>query len=376
MSTPANRPAGLYGRRPPKRHPAIQFSAIRRAAPVTPAAVDYLSPLGGGWLMLGNGPDDSVFPGFQGCGDCVAAWWANTRRMISTVIAGTPAYPPWSQVLAVYQTQNPQFDPAGNPDTTGPGSSADGGMDIQTLLEFLVATPGFGDGGTLVGFAAVDFTNIDEVKAAIAAGGVLCVGINVQDAQMDQFNGDEPWNWVSGSPLDGGHCTAVGGYGAAPAGSDPAMAGDEKFITWAAETSFTDLYWGNGVEELWFPIWAEQLGTTEFQAGVDMTAFAAEYTAITGKPFPATVPPVPVPPAPPGPPVPVPPAPPGPVTADAADEVLWTAVRAWAVRWADSHELEAMFADLPNALSHPHIISTRKAARDAIAWAEAKGLPT
>ena len=44
-------------------------------------------------------------------------------------------------------------------------------MDIQTFLEWLVAHPGSLDGGTLLGFASVDYTNTAEVDAAVAAGG-------------------------------------------------------------------------------------------------------------------------------------------------------------------------------------------------------------
>jgi hypothetical protein len=312
---------GTYGRRPPKRAPAIQFSAIRRAgAVIAPpaAAVDYIASMGGGWLMLGNGPDNTVAKGFTGCGNCGAVEWANTRRAISTVLGPTavppaaPFYPPWSQVLTIYKTQNPQFDPAGDPGTTGPGSPADGGMDLQTLLEWLVANSG-PDGGRLAGFAAVDYTNAEEVDAAIAAGGLLWTGINVQAAQQTQFSDDQPWNWVADSPVEGGHAVPTGGYGASAAGLAADTAGQYKDVTWAEESSLTTSFWANGVEELWFPIWREQLGTKEFQAGVDMAAFAAEYTAITGKPFPAAVtpPPAPVTPTPP-PPAPVTPTPPPP----------------------------------------------------------------
>jgi hypothetical protein len=325
MTTPA-RP-GLYGRRTPSGRPAIRFSAIRRtsvpAAP--PPAVDYIAAMGGGWKMLGNGPDDTVLPGFTGAGDCVAVWWANTRRTITKVISGHEVYPPWPQVLAVYRTQNRDFDPAGDPATTGPGSPADGGMDIQTLLEALVAHPG-PDGGQLIGFAAVDHANPEEVQAAVAAGGVICYGINVQQAQMDQFGADQPWNPVAGSQLDGGHCVMGGGYGASAAGSDPGMAGQYKDVTWAVESSLTDGFMAQLTEEMWFPVWKEQLGTAEFQTGVDVAAFAAEFTAITGKQFPVPVPP-------PGPvptPVPVPPVPPVPAPVPPPDAELWAAVKGWA----------------------------------------------
>lgn len=286
MSTPAAAPrqAGMLGRRTPKRAPAIRFADIRRAAPEVspPAAADYLSELHGGWLMLGNGPDPSVAPGFAGCGDCVAVGWANARRTVTTTLTSTPAYPGWTEVLAVYHTQNPRFDPSGSPDTDGPGSPADAGMDMQTLLEWLEKHPG-PDGAKLVGFASVDHTSAEEVSAAIDAGGVLLCGVNVQAAQMTQFNDDRPWNWESGEQPEGGHCTALGGYGKSPAGSDPAMRGNWKFLTWAQETSFTRKFWEHGVDELWFPVWPEQMGTREFQAGVDAAAFAAEFEQITGR---------------------------------------------------------------------------------------------
>jgi hypothetical protein len=119
----------------------------------------------------------------------------------------------------------------------------------------------------------------------------------------------------------------VGGYGA-PGSS--ALGGDERFITWAEETSFTDSFWANGVEEAWVVIWPEHLGSADFLTGVDLAAFAADYTDITGKPFPVAVPPtpVPVPPAPvPVPPTPVPTPPAhGP---NAADRALNEAIGDW-----------------------------------------------
>ena len=65
--------------------------------------------------------------------------WANVRRLVTKVLGGTENYPSIDEVWAVYKTQNPDFDPNGTADTNGPGSQADNGMDIQTLLEYLVS---------------------------------------------------------------------------------------------------------------------------------------------------------------------------------------------------------------------------------------------
>ncbi len=258
------REAGKYGRRPndPAR-PRIRLArSLTGTVPAYPAAADYLAQLGG-WQMLGNDTE----------GDCVAVTWSNLRRLTTAVLT-TEFYPPMSQVAEIYATQN------------APGE--DGGMDIQTLLSYLVKTGG-PDGVTALGFAAVDYTNPAEVKAAIAVFGAVWAGLSVLQANEDQFSQGSPWDYVSGSPDVGGHSVLTGGYGV-PVRTDARLGGDEKFITWAQETSFTDRFWSREVEECWAVIWPEHLGSREFTEGMNLAQFAADYTAITGRPFPAPVP--------------------------------------------------------------------------------------
>jgi hypothetical protein len=245
--------------------------------------------------MLGN----------DAAGDCVAVTWANVRRIVTTLLTASPSYPSQDEVWKVYQTQNPGFDPNGGA-SDGPGSPCDNGMDIQTLLEYLVSTGG-PDGVKACGFAAVDHTSPAEVKAAIALFGYVWTGISVLRANMSEFGAGQPWNYVPGSPVDGGHSIVTGGYG--PPGPG-ALGGDERFITWAQETSFTDEFWAHCVEEAWVVIWPEHLGSETFLAGVDTAQLAADFQEITGKPFPASV--TPPKPAPVPSPAPVPAPPPAP----------------------------------------------------------------
>lgn len=256
-----------YGRRPPKNTPALRLSSILSGdIPDHPAAADYLGTAG--WQMLGN---DTY-------GDCVAVTWANERRLISRQ-AGHETYPDIDQVLEFYKTQNPGF----------PGQ--DDGMVIQTALEDLTRAGG-PDGVKAVAFAKVDHTNPDEVKAAIAIFGQVWVGVNVQQANQDDFAAGQPWDYHPHSPIEGGHSVVAGGYDSDQAG------GDERFITWAAETAFTDTYWTHLVEEAWVVVWPEHFTATPFLAGVDQQKLAAAYHALTGRTL--VVPPV-NPPAPPAP---------------------------------------------------------------------------
>lgn len=243
-----------YGRRPPKNHPALQLADILTGTvPSHPATADNLAAPG--WAMLGN----------DQYGDCVAVTWANYRRLM-TRLAGAEHYPDWNAVETFYRTQNPNFP------------TDDQGMDIQTALEALV-TDGGPDGVKAVAFAKVDYSKPDEVKAAVAIFGAVWVGINVQAAQMDQFNAGQPWDYVAGSADDGGHSIITGGYG----GGTGVLAGDERFVTWAQETSFTDAFWGRQVEECWVVVWPENLGTAQFEQGVDSAALAVAYHDLTGK---------------------------------------------------------------------------------------------
>ena len=224
--------------------------------------------------------------------NCVAVTYANVRRLVTATLA-TENYPTQDQVWQVYRTQNPDFDPGGDPNVNGPGSPVDGGMDVQTLLEYLHKTGG-PDGVKAVAFAAVDPRNADEVKAAIAIFGYVWTGITVTAANMNEFEAGQPWDYVPGSPSQGGHSIITAGYGPPAAGP---LGGDERFITWASESSFTDRFWTHRVDECWVAIWPEHLGSKEFLAGVDLTALAADYQAVTGRqlPLPSPVPPSPTP---------------------------------------------------------------------------------
>jgi hypothetical protein len=271
MTTPARAP-GKYGRRAPKNAPALRLGPLLTGVvPAHPAAEDYLAALRGGWQMLDN----------DQYGTCVPVTWANIRRLVTTTLTAKGYYPGLDEVVALYKTQNPGFP------------AEDNGCDIQTMLEYLVATGG-PDGVKAVAFASVDPRNAEEVKAAIAIFGCVWTGVNVLDVNMQEFDAGQPWDYDPSSPVDGGHSVIVGGYG--PPGSG-ALGGDERLITWAEETSFTDAFWSHQAEECWCVIWPEHLGSDSFLTGVNVAQLAADYLEITGRPLPVPQPP----PPPPGP---------------------------------------------------------------------------
>ena len=312
-------PTLSYGRRPPKNAPALRLAPLLTGTvPAAPSSVDYGQKFTG-WQMLGN----------DAAGDCVAVTWANQRALVSTVLAGKTEYPPQPEVWTFYKTQNPSFDPNGSKDTNGPGSNADGGMDIQTALEYLVKTGG-PDGVKAVAFAKVDYGNEQELRAAHAIFGQVWYGVNVLTANMKEFNQGQPWDYVAGSALDGGHSITGVGY-------DP---NDYRFVTWAQETKWTEAFRAHQVEEAWVVIWPEHFGTTEFEQGIDVAQLAADYQAITGNALPIPSPsPTPTPPPPP---------------TGTADTTLAAAAHEW--------------------LTHHHVGENARFATDLQAWLAAKSL--
>jgi hypothetical protein len=297
VTTP-DRPTGVYGKRPPKNHPAIELGPLLTGIiPAHPAAADYLRRFPA-WRMLGNGPDPEVGPDFSGAGDCVSVTWAGMRRLVTAVLGTREVYASLDWVWQVYRTQNPGFDPNGTASTNGPGSSYDNGMDIQTLLEYLVKTGG-PDGVKAVAFAKVDHTSPDQVKAAIAIFGSVWTGTAVLDTNEDEFSWGEPWDYSASGQEVGLHSVLVGGYGPEGPGTPAVLGGDEKLITWAQETSFTDSFWSHEVDECWAVIWPEHGQDKAFLAGVNKTALEAAYTQLTGRFI--VWPDMPIPPDPPDP---------------------------------------------------------------------------
>lgn len=286
-------PIGLkYGKREPKNAPARLFSTYYRGAAIpTFPAVNYLSEVDWSGTMNGN----------DAAGDCVACATANIALLISTVLAGSGLRASQDEVWVIYKTQNKDFDPNGASDINGPGSQADGGMDIQTLLEDWTKT-GFVIGGQLIklaGFLKVDHTNLAELKAAMSVAGVLFTGVQVAAAQQQQFPGT--WTNVPGSPIEGGHAIITGGHLDAAARDIPAAC-------WAAWFALADNFTEKQMDEAWLPITTWHLGVKEFIDGMDLATFAGDISAWTGQPFPVAVTPAPVTPPAPGPVVP-PPAP-------------------------------------------------------------------
>ncbi|MCU1687790.1 MAG: hypothetical protein JWQ81_8529 [Amycolatopsis sp.] len=292
-------PTRKLGKRPPKDAPALRAARfLTGAVPAHPASVDHFSEITD-WLMLDN----------DKYGDCGPAATGHQLMLDSKYLSAAEIVPSIADVLDFYKRSgNPDFDP------NDPGGPGDGGVDLQTMLEELVRN-GIG-GHKALGFAKVDTSNLDEVRAAVAVFGSLLLGVTLETAQQAQTDRGL-WDYAK-SAVWGGHAVLAGRYTSAKTGDDLAV------ITWGEIVGTTDAFWAHQVDEAWVVIWDYNVGTAEFQAGVDVAALAGDYFALTGRTFPVPVqPPAPAP-------VPAPPVtPPAPV--GDADSVLAAVLHPWVI---------------------------------------------
>jgi hypothetical protein len=265
MSEQIQVPGLRLGRRPASDKPTLKASAFLRVAaalPTVPDTVDHLS-----------GVEYGLYEN-QRFGTCGPTSLANLVRMVSTKF-GAPRVPSWEDVKTLYKRQNPGFD------ENKPGGGEDNGVEMKQMLTDAVKH-GFGDTQVL-GFAEVDVKDPEEIEAAVAIFGGVLLGLDLHQAQSDQL-ASGVWDYVSDSPEWGGHAVLEGAYEADE---------DEDVITWAQRCAMTRAFVQNQRSEAYVVILRDHLGSEQFLAGFDLQKFAAAYEQITGRSFPADVPPAP-----------------------------------------------------------------------------------
>ena len=181
-------------------------------------------------------------------------------------------------------------------------------------------------------YASINPQNANVLQQAVEFFGGLNVGIDFPASAMTQFNNNQPWTVVQGSPIEGGHCVLIVGY-------------DANYlyvVTWGKVQKMAWSFWNKYGSEAWAIIsrdWLDSTGKTP--EGLDLYGLGQDFTSLTGQPnpFPAPSPtpaptgPTPLPTAPVGPTGSTPPAPTGTTgttgPVNSADTVLFNALSAW-----------------------------------------------
>jgi hypothetical protein len=265
--------------------------------PVHPLAVDYFAAVTA-WNL---GRNDKF-------GTCGPTYVSNAALHVSTVLTGAGVRFTDDEIIDLYRRSgNPNFDPK-----TGAG---DNGVDMTVMLSEVVKNGiGFGDRNTkAVAYAAFDSTDTDKLWLAGALFGGVGWGADLRQAQQKQTNVGL-WDYTARSVEWGGHAIYAAGTYSDVAGT----AGDRtKLVTWARVIASTVAFIQNQVQESYILLWPWHLQSKTFLANTDLATLAVDFTAITGKPFPANVP------TPPPPPAPAP-------TSAPSDAQMWAIAKLWA----------------------------------------------
>jgi hypothetical protein len=257
--------------------------------PEFPPAIDYFARINNSWLLGRN--DD-----FGTCGPTALA---NYKLLVSTWLGDAPFAASDDQIFDLYRRSgNPTFDPA-----TGEG---DNGVEMTVMLSAAV-NGGLG-GQRPLAFAEVSTADQEEVFAAGAIFGGMLWGADLATAQQTQTT-NRLWDFSPHSPEWGGHAIlAAGRYKDMPG----TLSDRTGLVSWATPLDATDTFIAQQVPQRFVVIWPEHLGSKQFLQSVNLSALAADYEAMTGRPFPQ------VPPSPANPPN------------SPADVALADSVRDWA----------------------------------------------
>jgi hypothetical protein len=194
--------------------------------------------------MLGNGPDDSVRPGFEGAGDCVFAGACEETHLVEHA-AGRPLAPlTGKQAIAAYSA------------VTGyvlGDAATDKGTDVRTALTWRRKT-GIADAKgkrhRIGAFLALEPGNTQHLLAALYVFGTVGIGFQFPTYAMQQFSELKPWSYQKGGTIDGGHYV-------------PAVArrtsSTLSTISWARDQRMTEDFFAHYCDEAWAIVPTEYL---------------------------------------------------------------------------------------------------------------------
>jgi hypothetical protein len=235
------------------------------------------------WLMLGNGPCDdgsidSSMAAYQGGGDCVIADKFHAF-MESAHNAGRPI-PSFTALLALqtYSTLGQLTQGAGYDLQTG---ANDNGLQIRDALDYSQKNGFVDTAGTvykLGPYVKLQPGNLAEFWEALWYAEHISIGVQLQQAQMDQFNAGQQLTYVPGSPTIGGHDELIVGHPV-----DNLWTG----AMWASRYTMTPSMITKTCDEAWVWFDPEQISakTGKSYEGYD-PALLEEYLAAVAAEFP------------------------------------------------------------------------------------------
>lgn len=226
---------GLYGYRPRDftvDAPELEDYLLDGSDPLpaSPAFVDRESAVKS-WPMYMN---DKI-------GDCTVAGVlhaVSSMTAFSGVVPGGAMFTD-DEAVKIYSAVS-GYDPV--------SGANDNGATLADVCKYMVHTGAVDVNGRVHKLAAWaeigDYTNLRLLKRVCNAFGSVYLAIDCPYSALDQFNAEQPWTYVAGSQIDGGHAIPLQ-YSATNTGTFD----DETIITWGAEQKMNEAFARNYLVE-------------------------------------------------------------------------------------------------------------------------------
>jgi hypothetical protein len=175
-----------------------------------------------------------TMPGIMGdndeVGSCGPTSAANVNKVQTGNVLPSPIVWPTSTILSVYEAVGGYVP--GRPQT-------DQGVVLSDLWDYWRDT---GIAGTnIIAAISVDPANITHIQWAINIFGGGVAGWNLPASAENQTDAGKPWTVVKGSPILGGHATAVSGYD--PTGVTLETWAEQQEAAWSFFSAYCEEFW-------------------------------------------------------------------------------------------------------------------------------------
>jgi hypothetical protein len=221
------------------------------------------------WQMLGNGPDNTVSPGFEGAGDCFFAGGAH-ETMLWNLENSTQVEFTGANCIADYSAVT-GYNPKANLNSQGENPT-DKGTDCRVGLKYRQKTgliDAAGKRHKIGAYVALELGNTKELLEALYLFGVVGIGLKFPDSAMDQFDTGKPWSVVPGPAPTEGHYVPLVAYRT-----------QLEVVTWGRIQKMTTQFYMTYCDEAWAILSPEMLVAGKSLEGFDLAQLQADLSAV------------------------------------------------------------------------------------------------
>jgi len=224
------------------------------------------------WQMLGNGPDNSVVPGFKGAGDCVFAGGDHETMLWTLEGGGPPAKFVGANAIKDYSAVT-GYDPKAPLDAHGENPT-DKGTNTRVALSYRRKTgliDARGKRHKIGAYVSLELGNMSQLLEALYLFGMVGIGIQFPDSAMDQFNAGKPWSVVPGPKPNEGHYIPLVAYRT-----------NLECVTWGRIQQMTESFYRTYCDEAWAILSPEMLKAGKSLEGFNLADLQADLKALSG----------------------------------------------------------------------------------------------